>query len=94
MGDIEWEDPAPSKTGPKWDDFSDRLRANPGRWAILPGSEDLSPNYAIGTSINHGLIAAFRPAGAFEATARMQPSGRRRTYVRYVGLPDDLNVLR
>ncbi|WP_143194335.1 hypothetical protein [Micromonospora sp. CB01531] len=64
--------------------MANELRANPGRWAVA--YDDVTPNVASRRAgdIRNGLLASFRPAGAFEATTRAT-AGRARVYVRYIG---------
>ena len=69
---------------PKWAAIADRLRAEPGEWEFVgrhPASQI--------TRIRTGKLAAFRPAGAFDAVGRNSgPRGRIDIYARFVGEPD------
>jgi len=88
MSEINWQEPPAGRRtkarAGKWQQFADALRARPGHWALM--SEDIAVSVA--TQINKGTSAAFRPAGAFEATTRTADDSRRgrgAIWVRYVG---------
>lgn len=59
-----------------WEPLAEALRANPSRWAML--AYGLAPQLA--HEIQAGVLAPFRPAGAFEAVTRHGT-----IYARYVG---------
>lgn len=59
------------------------LRTRPNCWAILSRCETQLLAARIATKVRHGDIAAFRPAGTFEATSRTV-DGEFRVYARYV----------
>lgn len=59
-----------------WGPLAEALRANPSRWAML--AYGLAPQLA--HEIQAGVLAPFRPAGAFEAVTRQGT-----IYARYVG---------
>lgn len=64
-------------------DIADKLRADPGNWYRIfdfPAGEKTS----FGHHVRRGRLAAFRPAGAFEAVQRFS-EGRNVVYARYVG---------
>lgn len=63
-------------------DVAARLIARPGEWIRL---EDMPTTIA--ARIRNGLVAAFRPVGAWEATTRTNgyPRGRVDVYVRFIG---------
>lgn len=89
MNEIVWAEPAgmsdKSVTGRagKYSAFAEALRSKPGEWAIVPGERFAS----MVSTIKNGTLSDFRPAGAFEATARDvdQVTQRATVYVRYVG---------
>lgn len=87
MTELRWEDPETVITR-RYDHeaFARELKKNPGRWAVL--SERGSATTA--HQIRNGRLAAYRPAGAFEATTRgVDRSGAGRIHVRYVGEASD-----
>jgi hypothetical protein len=86
---MDWQDPPETrqdakvkKTG-KYGDFAAELRLHPGQWARLPGKKAAS----MVTAIMNGHYTDFRPAGAFEATARgIDPVSKQASvFVRYIG---------
>lgn len=83
MTDIKWEAPEPDGRGRgAWDDTAEALRSRPGEWALV--AEDVSASTAI--AIKRARLAAFAPAGSFEAVSRSASNNRRaRIYARYVG---------
>lgn len=89
---IKWETPPEPRRGRQPDTrsddqkFADQLRKHPGDWAVF--REDA--NSSIAFQVKTGKVAAFRPAGAFEAVCRgITPGGSRgRIYVRFVGTED------
>jgi hypothetical protein len=85
MTEINWEEPPDHRTSStKHTAFADALRKRPGKWAYFVHENS---RYAMVTEIKAGRLAAYRPVGAFEATARTQPDGTQKIYVRYVGDP-------
>lgn len=53
------------------------LRAHPGNWGIV--RED-APSRYMAKHIRRGMLAAFRPEGAFDAVARKNDDGTYRIY--------------
>lgn len=95
---ITWEDPAGkgalrSRYEKAWEAEADALRAQPGRWGIVTVKDPAAgiiaghgtSGYVMATNIRNGRLAAFRPAGTFEATGRRQADGTVKVYARYVG---------
>lgn len=88
MTGIVWEEPEPADYGtpqlPHYE-IAAELRQHPGQWAKIL----TSVNLAYGTKINNGRLAAYRPAGSFEAVVRnTRPEGGSSVgdvYARYVG---------
>jgi len=85
---VEFREPPSPKGGPsanKYGDVAEALKERPGEWAMIVagGHHNLVPR------IKAGTIPAFRPAGAYEATARSNESGRFDVYARFVGDADD-----
>lgn len=44
--DIKWQDPPPPRSR-KYKAFYEQLKANPGKWAIFPGSTSQSSNLVL-----------------------------------------------
>ena len=68
-----------------WADEAATLRERAERddsWGVLTPNAK-SPSFA--NNIRHGLLAAFQPAGSFEATSRKNEDGTHMIYARYVG---------
>jgi hypothetical protein len=90
---IRWEDPPPDNLrrrphAPRrtehWKLAAAELRANPGGWAVIAESVAWSYAGGIAGQIKAGRLAAFRPAGAFEAQTRTVAQSYI-VYARYVG---------
>ena len=90
---LEWGEPPADGRSPRrkdWAEVAAILRDNPGQWAKVHTGR------AYATQIVRGLVAGFKPYGAFEAVAReteesKAAKGRDRsfdTWARFVGLPD------
>lgn len=60
-----------------------QLRAHPGEWAIVHYADTRAGAYAMAFQIRRGVLASFRPAGAFEALGRTV-DGEYRVYARFV----------
>jgi hypothetical protein len=72
-----------------WDLTAQQLRDDPGEWYLIAENESTTFAYRI----PKGVVAAFRPVGAFEVQvqtfedpAYSQPRGK--VWARYVGEPD------
>ncbi|GAU66688.1 hypothetical protein SSP35_03_03360 [Streptomyces sp. NBRC 110611] len=61
-----------------------QLRERPGEWAVVRRTETSDQAGAAAQAIRDGRLRAYRPTGAFEATARTVV-GEHRVYARYVG---------
>lgn len=88
MSVIRWEDPPPVSsripgrpTVADWWTIAAQLRDRPKEWAVVCEGT-LSESYP--ARIRQGIIAAFKPAGSFDAVAR-NASGVYLLYARYVG---------
>lgn len=85
--EIEWSDPPKHRGGGRkaseqFTPIAQALKENKGRWAkIVDGSR----NTSLVAQIKQGKIAAFEPAGAFEATGRRSDDGDLAVWARYVG---------
>lgn len=93
-GVLRWEDPPtahsaagkpkqPRRTD-KWRTVAAELRARPGEWAVLLEAERFGNGGGIAGKIKAGDLAAFRPAGSFDATTRTV-DGLYAVYARYIG---------
>jgi hypothetical protein len=83
---VEWADPPPGRRAQseEWEAIAQELRSRPGQWAIVARGRSAET----ATRIKNGTLAAFRPAGTFEArtTGRKNASDQRcDIYARYVG---------
>jgi hypothetical protein len=76
-----WADPPPQMGEPVWSELADKLRAEPGRWALLGAQLARSTAHHIQT----GRYAAFRPAGSFQTMVRNTQGNRADVYVRFRG---------
>ena len=84
---VTWADPpliTKGRYSTRWREVAKQLRARPNEWAMVASAAP--PSTA--SHIRTGKLAAFSPAGHFEATARRGPdlpANRRIVYARYVG---------
>lgn len=89
MSVIRWEDPPPTRAGARGEAkpvighelIAVQLRRKPGEWALI---YEVRSAPALVTEINAGVLQAYRPAGAYEATSRLI-DGIFRVYARFVG---------
>lgn len=90
---IAWEEPetrAPRRENRDWTSVAASLRENPNKTAKIAVGE---ANRQLASSIKSGKIAAFAPAGAFEASSRAtkdQAEGEAKTFdifASFVGEP-------
>lgn len=68
-----------------WTEQAQKLRERATRsdsWSVLATD---APNPSLARNVNYGALVAFRPAGAFEATARKNDDGSYTIYARYTG---------
>lgn len=84
--EFEWREPGERRRRTDWRKIADRLRENPGRWALMKGTF----SHSVPGFIQAGRLKPFQPPGSFEATMRGATDteeGRRRgqLYVRYIG---------
>lgn len=87
---LRWQNPpdkrapgGPGRRGTLFDTAAAELRQMPGMWGVvLEGSGNRASGMA--ASINAGVYPCCRPAGSFQAVARMD-HGLRTVYARYVG---------
>lgn len=89
---MEREIPPVATRGTKGNHYTDEAaeaRAEPGVWFVLktwPNAteKEKASGYGQATSIRNGKVAAFRPAGAFEARGAMREDGTLKLYIRFV----------
>lgn len=83
---LTWEEPPPGSRGPNKNhqDVALVLKANPGVWAKIGTYASSASSGSTAHFVRTGRLKAFRPAGAFEATARTV-EGEHFVYARYVG---------
>lgn len=89
---MKWEDPplprAGKPGGRPWYAEAEELRSRPGTWGVLlevPKGQRARTD-SLASQVNRALLIAFRPRGAFEATARVNGETAK-TYARYVEKP-------
>lgn len=92
QNEIIWAEPPAVTRGPqanpRYSEFANALRANPGVWAVFKENAKDSQNV---TDINKGYMQAFTPAGDFQATGRRTDDDpetgapRFTIYARYIG---------
>ncbi|MFI5803377.1 hypothetical protein [Streptomyces sp. NPDC051561] len=58
------------KSGIRFTCIANTLMEHPGRWARIQRHDKSTQAATAAYKINHGLLAAFRPAGRFEAASR------------------------
>ncbi|MDX3214549.1 hypothetical protein PV318_03185 [Streptomyces sp. ME02-6991-2B] len=63
---------------------AEELRARPGEWAPVTTGRNAESAAALAQAVRSARLAAYEPAGAFEAAARTV-RGQHRVYARYVG---------
>lgn len=68
-------------------DTAQALRERPGEWAHIETLANLNRATNLGYRIRTGMHSAFRPAGAFDATARSVGDGTAELYACYIGPP-------
>lgn len=78
---VVWEDPSPRVDHRA---LAETLRANRGRWARIDKGYSQETARVLAYQISSGRLAAYTPAGDFEAVRRSQ-DGACHVYVRYLG---------
>ncbi|MFD9374639.1 hypothetical protein ACFWBH_03700 [Streptomyces sp. NPDC059999] len=84
---VQFE-PLPSRSADA-DNAARALRARPGDWALVAERPAIGPASNFAYRIRTGKLAAFRPAGAFEAHARSTGDEGAGVWARYVGATAD-----
>ncbi|MGW0899742.1 hypothetical protein ACWD0G_22640 [Streptomyces goshikiensis] len=85
---VQFE-PLPSRSADA-DNAARALRARPGDWALVAERPAIGPASNLAYRIRTGKLAAFRPAGAFEAHSRSTGDHGAGVWARYVGGTADL----
>lgn len=88
MSDVEFIGPPPQQKNTKHARIAAQLRAHPQVWAVVRRPASISRAASAAQAIKTGSLAAYEPAGSFEAVARTVIEGGRteyRVYARYVG---------
>lgn len=92
---VDWEDPGGrmEHTG-AWREEAIELKTKPNVWGVIAafpatgkiGREDKGAMKARGlaSSINRGLLLAYRPVGSFKAVSRLK-DGEYKVYAMYLG---------
>jgi hypothetical protein len=81
FGELPPTDRAAKRNGDNNQAIADELRARPGEWALVLHADTNAHAWQKASNIKRGIIAAFRPFGAFEATTRNGVD----VWARYVG---------
>ncbi|MFF0741559.1 hypothetical protein ACFYVL_14280 [Streptomyces sp. NPDC004111] len=76
--------PAPHRSQESYD-TAQALRERPGAWAHIDTHDTLNRASNQSHRIRAGKIAAFRPAGTFEAKAHSTREGTAEVWARYTG---------
>jgi hypothetical protein len=89
---IKWEEPARNRTryaktggSVKHLDFANTLVENPGRWAYFTSRDTQPVASAVANNVRRAMLAAFEPAGSFEAVSRKVTDDEWKVHVRYIG---------
>ncbi|MGW7413410.1 hypothetical protein [Streptomyces sp. NPDC054863] len=85
---VEFLGPPPAGKNTKHNRAAQALRARPEEWAVVQRSASPACAASAAQAIRTGRLAAYAPAGDFQAIARtVDGSGNveHRVYVRYVG---------
>ncbi|GLW53945.1 hypothetical protein [Kitasatospora phosalacinea] len=78
--------PPPAET--KHGRIASALQNRPGEWAVVQRATSISRASSAAQAIRSAKLAAYGPAGAFQAVARTVQTGRtaeHRVYARFVG---------
>lgn len=67
-----------------WRKVAEQLRERPYVWAVVLDHESFSYAGGMGAQIKRASLAAFRPAGSFDACTRTTEHGYT-VYARYIG---------
>lgn len=84
--EFRFEDPPPAARAPRrFDEVAQRLKENPGRWAVVAVFDKRTNAGSLSRRITHGLSKCWEPAGDFEGTRRTITKTEHRVYARYMG---------
>lgn len=83
---IVWEAPPATVKRPRVDHVAkaETLKTRPGEWGIVATYDSSSIAASVAQGIRGGTTNAWKPRGAYEATARTVEK-EHRVYARYVG---------
>lgn len=92
MTEVTWSKPPPAANGGKSQregaerhrELARQLKDSPGEWAHVATKRTSRLAGSHAHDIRRATLAAYRPAGSFEAVARTV-DGEHRVYARYVG---------
>ncbi|MDT3395569.1 hypothetical protein RKE29_02705 [Streptomyces sp. B1866] len=87
---VEFIGPPPAGKNTKHDRNAQDLKARPGEWGVVQRTETNSRAASAAQAIRTAKLAAYAPAGSFEAVARTVTEAgvaEHRVYARYVGRP-------
>ena len=91
---VVWQDPPARRWGMRRGDYVDHhlvaetLKSNPDAWAKVGKYRTVNSSASVASHIRGGLLAAYAPAGTFEAVARTV-DGEYWVYARYIGEGND-----
>ncbi len=79
--------PALRKTKTPWHDVAEQLKERPGEWAVVKVYTSRSQASTDAKRLRDGAFKPFRPAGTFDAWARVV-DGEFRVYARFIAETD------
>lgn len=85
---VDFIGPPPRSRNTKHAVIASELQAHPGSWGVVQKSGTIARASSAAQAIRRGRLAAYLPAGAFEAVARTvveRGTVEHRVYARYVG---------
>ncbi|WP_406321007.1 hypothetical protein [Streptomyces sp. NBC_00519] len=88
MNEVEFIGPPPKQKNTKHARIAAQLKAHPRSWGVVRRPATINRAAAAAQAIKSGRLAAYAPAGSFDAVARTITEGTRtehRVYARYIG---------
>ncbi|MFG2528263.1 hypothetical protein [Streptomyces sp. NPDC048516] len=88
MSTVEFVGPPPKQRNTKHTRIAGELRAHPNVWGVVRKPTSMTRAASAAQAIRNARLAAYAPAGSFEAVARTVTEGgvaEYRVYARYVG---------